>query len=201
MNWYQSRQLVLKEYDCWERFASKAAEAGWPSVRELPAEPSLGTPRRSSWQLTTEVFVTLFQAPERRLAYMTVLSTLGPELAAHMLNLPLAALELARLEIWTDEELIRAVWAASEPGEHATALIRAGLGAPGKVAKPWVRAFAAAIEHPSEEVRAAGVEAMTHTGWPPLAELLWAVGEMDSSREVRKLAKEHASALEARTVS
>lgn len=200
MSWHRSRRLVLKEYECAERFAAKAAEAGWPSAGELPAEPSTSTPRRSSWQLTSRVFVTLFQDPERQLAYMAVLSVLGREAAAHMLDLPRAALEMAELEVWTDEELIGAVSAAPEPGEHATALIRAGLGAPGEIAEPWVHAFFAAVEHPLEEVRTAGIEAIMHAGWPRFAELLWAMAKKDPSRRIRKLAKRNASVLEARAV-
>ncbi|WP_326688955.1 MULTISPECIES: hypothetical protein [unclassified Streptomyces] len=74
---HRSRRLVLKEYDCAERFAVMAAEGGWSSAGELPAEPATGTPRRSSWQLCSGVFVTLFQASERRLAYVAVMSMLG----------------------------------------------------------------------------------------------------------------------------
>jgi hypothetical protein len=197
---YRSRRLILKEYDCAERFAAKAAEAGWPSAGELPAEPSKGAPRRSSWELAPGVFVTLFQVPERRLAYVAVLSMLGREVAAHLLSLPLASLELAGLEVWTDEELIGAVSAASDPDEHATAPIRAGLGAPAEIAEPWVRAFFAAVRHPSEEVRTAGIEAIMHAGWPTFAELLRAMAKEDPDGRIRKLAKRKASALEARAV-
>ncbi|OXM74041.1 MULTISPECIES: hypothetical protein [Amycolatopsis] len=199
MRLHRSRRLVLWEYDCVDRFAASAAEVGWLSAGELPAEPSTGTPRRSSWQLTTGVFVTLFQAPERQLAYVAVLSMLGREAAAHFLHLPEASLELAGLDVWTDQELIGAVSAASDPGEHATALIRAGLGAPAEIAEPWARAFFAAAEHPSEEVRAAGIEAIMHAGWPRFAELLRAMAERDPSRDIRELAQRSASVLEART--
>ncbi|GHE97237.1 hypothetical protein GCM10017786_32400 [Amycolatopsis deserti] len=62
-----------------------------------------------------------------------------------------------------------------------------------------VERFAAnAAEHPSEEVRAAGIEAIMHAGWPRFAELLRAMAERDPSRSIRKLAKRNASVLEAR---
>ncbi|NIH85733.1 hypothetical protein [Amycolatopsis granulosa] len=199
MRWYRSRRLVLKEYDSAEQFAANAAEVGWPVAGELPAEPSTGTPRRSSWQLTAGVFVTLFQSPERQLAYLAVLSILGREVAGAFLELPRVSLEFAGLDVWTDEELIGAVSAASDPGEHATALIRAGLGAPEEITEPWVHAFSTAVEHPSEEVRTAGIEAIMHTGRPCFAELLRATAKRDSSRRIRKLAKRSASVLEAST--
>ncbi|NIH82749.1 hypothetical protein [Amycolatopsis viridis] len=184
-----------------EQFAANAAEVGWSFAAELPAEPSTGTPWRSAWQLAAGVFVALYQFPERQLAYLAVWSMLGREAAVHFLELPRVSLEFSGLDVWTDEELIGAVSAASDPGEHATALIRAGLGAPGEIAEPWVAAFFAAVEHHSEEVRAAGIEAIMHAGWPRFAELLRAMAKRDPSRSIRKLAKRSASILEARTPS
>ncbi|MFC4912005.1 hypothetical protein [Actinomadura gamaensis] len=200
MGLHRSRRLVLKEYDCAEAFAAVAAEGGWPPAGELAADPSAGIPRRSSWQLGPGVFVTLFQAPERRIAHVAVMSMLGRESAAHLLHLPMAGLELAGLEVWSDEELIGAVSAAPDAGEHATALVRAGLGAPAEIAEPWVRTFFAAVRHPAEEVRTAGIEAIMLADWPRFAELLWAMAEQDPSRRIRKLAKRNAAVLEARAV-
>jgi hypothetical protein len=178
-----------------------ADEAAWRFVSVLPAEPSNGIPVRASWQITTAHFVTLFRDSERRLAYTAALSTLGQEAAARFLYHSIASLELAGLETWTDEELINAVSAASDPGEHASAVIRAGLGAPATIAEPWVAAFFTAARHPAEEVRAAGIQAIMHADWPMFAELLHAMAKEDLSRRIRKQAKRNALVLQARATT
>ncbi len=172
-----ARYVVLRERFSEERVGRFAVGLGWSRQWETTADPDEGISYAVGWGAGT-LSVEYCEDDVSRHSYLCFA---GEDAAAVEGATELAE---ARLDAWRVEDLLTAVDSATEPVELASAVIRAGLGAPRELDERFFAVIDDALQHPDARVREAAVWAVSYVPHPEYRGRLEALRDHDPEHDV-----------------
>ncbi|MFJ2203140.1 hypothetical protein ACIQPP_49560 [Streptomyces violaceusniger] len=129
------------------------------------------------WQVDSGIVLNYMEDAGLGISYAVMVSEYSKDLSQLM-----SRIIEGGLDVYTDQDLLDAVTSAPSSRGQATALVRAGIGAPAKLDNRYSRLFI-------DSVRLYGVLAIGYAEWAPFRELLEAVSEQDEDVQVRTTAR------------
>lgn len=178
----RSRRFVMRQFQAEESVAAFAADMGWAAVADLPGDEGRGVPRRVAWQIAPGATLNYFRDDALSFSYISVMSGLGQEFAEQ-----LTPMVRAELDTCEDAELLSGMETVGEQ-ERASAVIKAGLGAPLEFDEEFYSGFFTAAQDTAPVVRNAAVRAIYYTKWREFTDVLTELSSSDPDRSVRDFA-------------
>lgn len=182
IKWKRSRRMVLRNHQSERDVGEFAAKLGWPLREVNPADPDEGINREVVWYATPHLVLHHFDDDESQHGSVLVTGEDAETVRAT------AEIVEAGLDTWRPEELLTSVDRASDPEGRATAVIRAGLGAPGEFDVRFFKRICAAMHHPDPRVRESALWATSYEPWPAYRPALEEVLEQDPEEDLREMA-------------
>ncbi|WP_460063257.1 hypothetical protein [Streptomyces sp. YKOK-I1] len=178
----RSRRLVLPGPSALPALTEFASRREFKLIRDATSDPRFGVTRELAWELAPGL--DLYYVEETSLA-SCFLQVEGDD-RRNVNEMADVLAELFRAP--SPEQLLDDVDSAATAQQHASAILRLGLGAPAAFDEEIHRRIAAAIEADAEDIRRAGIWATAFSRWPEFGELLERVATTDEVPELRRAA-------------